>query len=147
MVRNKNTNVSENTSNNYETRDNQVQIITDEYVREAIDKAVNSEHGRNNQNDWRIIDRKQKTRRQIVQCTSNDIQLKGIMKQAIETNEDIVNYLKTKNIEAITCKQLISKYPKEYTSFRVSVSIDKLLNIMDPSLWPTGARINRFYSV
>lgn len=60
------------------------------------------------------------------------------------TAEDIVHYLRPQFPEA-TCNKLTSKYPDEYSSFKVGVFENNASMFLEPSRWATGTRINKFF--
>lgn len=60
------------------------------------------------------------------------------------TEDDVASYLKMRFPE-IQVEKLQSRYPASYSSFKVSASQTNRNAITQPSLWPTGVRINRFF--
>ncbi|KAK9751967.1 hypothetical protein QE152_g4611 [Popillia japonica] len=60
------------------------------------------------------------------------------------TTADVIDYLKTQNVDQVTCEQMQSKYPEQYSSFKISVPSAKLKEVQNPEIWPTGVKINRF---
>lgn len=59
--------------------------------------------------------------------------------------EEMDDYLKSQNISNAKLEKLPSKRPEEYSSFRVSVPMDIMNDVKNPSLWPKDACINRFF--
>ena len=41
--------------------------------------------------------------------------------------------------------QLNSKYPESYSSFKVTVNSNLLSKVMDPTFWPSGVAVRRYY--
>lgn len=60
------------------------------------------------------------------------------------TVSDITNYLKPMFPE-VQVDPLKSRNPEAYSSFKVAVSEHNREEINKPSLWPSGARLNRFF--
>lgn len=61
------------------------------------------------------------------------------------TEAEEVNSFLRPNFGGVSCEPLKSKYPESYASFRVTVDSDKLQEIMDPSQWPIGTLVTRFF--
>lgn len=60
------------------------------------------------------------------------------------SRDDVENYLKTE-FPGICVENLVSSNPKQYSSFKLTVREDDEKRILNPELWPSGARINRFF--
>lgn len=60
------------------------------------------------------------------------------------TCENLLNFVKLTCPQA-TCEALTSRMPTVYSSFKVSVTVDQLNTVMDPSFWPKGILVNKFF--
>lgn len=60
------------------------------------------------------------------------------------TEEDVMNYLRSKGIHDIKCQKMVSRYPDEYSSFKISVSLKLDRAFRNPQIWPEFCVINRF---
>lgn len=60
------------------------------------------------------------------------------------TEQDLKSYLSTIFPE-VMCYKLDSKYPSEYSSFKVGVFENHATNIMDSTIWSPGTKINKFF--
>lgn len=60
------------------------------------------------------------------------------------TTGDIVSLLQP-NFPEVQCQQLIAKHKNEYASFKVSVYDHNFKKAMEPSIWPSGAIISKFF--
>lgn len=60
------------------------------------------------------------------------------------STKDILDYLGA-DFPSVRVEQLKSHNPDDYSSFKVSVEDKDKEKICDASLWPSGARINRFF--
>lgn len=58
--------------------------------------------------------------------------------------QDVIEYLNSKGIQDIKCQKMISRYPEEYSSFKVSVSFKQDKVFRNPLIWPEFCVINRF---
>nr|CAI5836750.1 unnamed protein product [Callosobruchus analis] len=58
--------------------------------------------------------------------------------------DDLVSVLKSKFPE-VTCEKLRSKHPQIYSSFKVSINSGNLDIALDPSQWPEGAYVTKFF--
>lgn len=56
------------------------------------------------------------------------------------------DYLKNCGFTGVTCEGLQSKYPDVYSSFKISCPVDVIDKIKDPTLWPAGVVINKFFN-
>ena len=88
-----------------------------------------------------------------IKGTATEIALKGSIQYAhlhmsgfdpTTTEDEIKNYLDSKNIKSIKCNKMQAKRPDEYASFKLSVPLELIDEIKNPNLWPSGVRINRF---
>lgn len=62
-----------------------------------------------------------------------------------ETTADSVSRYLDQIVPNCKCEMLDSRFPEIYSSFKVSVPLDDVDKIMNPSVWPTGVRLNRFF--
>lgn len=60
------------------------------------------------------------------------------------TVEELTTLLKPIFPEVV-CDKLNSMYPNYYASFKVTLDESNLQKAMDPSSWPKGAWVNRFF--
>lgn len=60
------------------------------------------------------------------------------------TAEEISSYLVT-DFPSIRVEQLQSRNPAVYSSFKLTVEEKDSRQVVDPKIWPAGARINRFF--
>lgn len=58
--------------------------------------------------------------------------------------EDVLAYLQA-DFPKVQVEKLDSVSPEVYSSFRVSVRENDVQKILNPDLWPSGARVNRFF--
>lgn len=61
------------------------------------------------------------------------------------TVEELLQYLQGRDIANAKLEKLQSKYPEQYSSFKVSVPSDQVQDVLNPELWPTDTCINRFF--
>jgi len=57
----------------------------------------------------------------------------------------VQNHLKHNDIANATCEKLNSKHPTEYASYKISFPIDFLEKVKNPSMWPQGVKVNKFF--
>lgn len=57
---------------------------------------------------------------------------------------DVIEHLASKNISEVMCEKMQSRYPNQYTSFKISVSIKQDKDFRNPKIWPEYVVINRF---
>lgn len=62
-----------------------------------------------------------------------------------KTTADSVSRYLDQIVPSCKCEMLDSRFPEIYSSFKVSVPLDNVDKIMNPSVWPTGVRLNRFF--
>ncbi|XP_015833986.2 uncharacterized protein LOC103312450 [Tribolium castaneum] len=58
--------------------------------------------------------------------------------------ENILDYIKP-HVSKANCERLQSKNPTLYSSFKLSVPLGELEQVMNSSIWPCGVTINRFF--
>lgn len=58
--------------------------------------------------------------------------------------EGLLDYLQP-SFPEVKVEKLNSKYPESYTSFKIMVFQENEDRIFDPSFWPAGCRVNRFF--
>lgn len=128
--------------------------ISNEAVKSAIENATNN-HGDDNKPFTTVSYRKRRPKNNTIvgSNSESEISLKQPLKLAFlhvyklhpeTTVNDLQNFLKPIFPE-VAVEQLISKYPNYYSSFKVTVSESKLAAAMTPTLWPSGACVNRFF--
>lgn len=121
-----------------------------------IDTGDSTEHDPLAATEWTI----QKPRKRrgnklevIIGSNKNECDIKGVSKfrhfhvyrlEPTMTSEKLINYIKTKNIPDVMCEKLNSKYPEEYSSFKISVPEAYANQVITPEMWPEGICINRF---
>ncbi|KAK9731398.1 hypothetical protein QE152_g13717 [Popillia japonica] len=50
-----------------------------------------------------------------------------------------------KNFTKINCEKMNAKRPTDYSSFKISVPLDQSTDFINPLIWPTGVKINKYY--
>lgn len=110
----------------------------------------------NNAGQWQTVTRKNSKsskRLNSIYGTGKDTTIKGAMKyshfhvsglEPAVTQEDVINYLKGKNIDSVKCEKLNSKRPDEYASYKLSVPVQYKEQIKTPDTWPLNVRVNPF---
>lgn len=58
--------------------------------------------------------------------------------------ETVSNYIKS-IVPDSKCEILTSKFPDVYASFKVTLPLNDVDKIMNPSVWPVGTRVSRFF--
>lgn len=58
---------------------------------------------------------------------------------------DVEHYLSSM-MNNVQVEKITSKYPESYASFKATVSDCDVEKILDPSIWPSGVLVNRFFS-
>ena len=59
------------------------------------------------------------------------------------TEKQIKDYLKDKNVQCLAVQKMSSEFAK-FSSFKVTVHVTEVGNIMDADTWPEGAMIRKF---
>lgn len=54
------------------------------------------------------------------------------------------NYLKS-DFPEVQCSALESKYPNDYSSFKVCINSSNIERAMKPEMWPAGAYVAKFF--
>lgn len=104
--------------------------------------------------EWQI--QKGKKRRTISTIYGKDnesnikaaIRYKHLYVNRLEPNlsdTKLEEYLNTKGLTNVKCTKMNSKYPEEYSSFKVSVPIQLTELARDPNIWPENVCINPFF--
>lgn len=57
---------------------------------------------------------------------------------------EIVKYLSSQNIPDVKCESMNSRYPEQYTSFKISVPANHVEKFKNPNIWPEYVGIDRF---
>lgn len=119
--------------------------------------SVRTEKSDNKLDDdkWEIPRYRRRTNRREkrVYGKATDIEFKGVVKYKdyhfyrlppnFQVN-DLVDHLKSKNINDIKCEKMNSKYPDEYSSYKVSVAWKYEKEFTNPNIWPEYVSINPF---
>lgn len=112
--------------------------------------------GKTIQEDWNVISKKQKQpkkKNNTVYGTVENTLIKGVTRyshfhicklQPSTCAEDVVKYLESKNICDVKCEKIVSRFPNEYSSFKVSVPFKYKEEITKAELWPQDVGINPF---
>lgn len=58
--------------------------------------------------------------------------------------EDLEKYVGS-SIPGISCEKLNSRRPDIYSSFKIAIPFESLDQVMNPSFWPEGAAVKRFF--
>lgn len=66
--------------------------------------------------------------------------------QPATTENDVIKHLQT-DFPEVLCQKLVSKFPQEYSSFKISVNQENATSFLDPNRWPMGTRINKFFHI
>lgn len=137
-------------------------MITTDQVSDAVKNAYsevlvnNLQLNKPFENKFTVVTRKKrytKPKAPLIRGTAEDSVIRGVMKYAYLhayrldptlKAENVKNCLLSKNIGTVMCEQLNSKYPEEYSSFKVSLPAEKVEEARNPSLWPTGVCIDHF---
>ena len=108
----------------------------------------------NESTDWRTQKRRNRNNKNKLVGTSNaDIGIKAapkyahlhVFRLAIGTTTDAVkNHLNNSGIKECEIEKLEPKYPKKYTSFKITVPFNLLEKINPPDIWPSQAVVQRF---
>lgn len=59
--------------------------------------------------------------------------------------EDLQAFLGEAGFTDAVCTTLPSRYPDDYSSFKISLPFDQLPGIRNPGLWPSGVKLDRFF--
>lgn len=108
--------------------------------------------------EWTTVQsrkRKQPRRKPIVGCSTNTTLLQAVPKTAYlhvyrlspnTTIEALEQHLQMK-IPVSSVEKLNSRQPLLYSSFKVSVDHTHLEEMMNPTIWPNRAYVNRFFHI
>lgn len=119
---------------------------------QVIDKVGSS----NQVGEWRSANKKKHSGARKIQTTvgtgaNNSLKAAPVFyhfhvfRLDTSVNEiQLKNHLK-RTFPEVTCTSLPSKYPEEYTSFKVGVHESNKERFLEPTLWPIGAKINKFF--
>ena len=100
-----------------------------------------------------VVKRKRSIKKPTIVGTATDIGIKAAVQYAhlhaykLEPNlnaDQLKNYLQSVGVQDVMCEKMDSKYPAQYSSFKISVKQDQLEKVKDANIWPKNARINRF---
>lgn len=60
------------------------------------------------------------------------------------TSHEVKDYLRMKFPE-VEVEKMESRFPKLYSSFKITIDETNIDEAMNPELWPEGAMVNRFF--
>lgn len=113
-------------------------------------KLKNSEAG------WQNVKRQRyrqiKNRKSIITGTS-ETDIKTIPKKAYlyvtridkNTTPDTLKDYLSKNFPEVICDLLVNTYKSQFSRFKVTIDFKNLEKSQDPSVWPNGAEVSRFF--
>ena len=58
--------------------------------------------------------------------------------------EEVTNHLKPV-APKVAVHKLNSRYPSKYSSFQLTVNFENREAVMNPAIWPSGTKLNRFF--
>lgn len=61
------------------------------------------------------------------------------------STENVEDFLKSNAIDQYQVEKLQSKFPNDYSSFKVAVPEGLQQKFTDPEIWPENVKINRFF--
>ena len=142
--------------NNMDKRENDYSNIDHQKAlenREERPKASKSSEVSN----WSVVKNKERAMNNrlpgIIGTGNNKGELKAIEKKVTiyvsrlhpdTTLDNVETFLKSSFPEA-NCEMGHSKYPANYSSFKITINENNYNHIMNPNIWPNGAYINRFF--
>lgn len=144
-----------NTDKEVERKVNLTNSKKSEINNPKVKEIENIELLQDNENDWTVKVNKRKFKKLDV-VTGVDKKagtIKGVHKYGhlhvyrldpVITEEDLINYVKSKNINEVKCEKLNSKFPDIYSSFKVSVPSKYFEVLLKPEMWPEEVCVNRF---
>lgn len=135
--------------------DKNIETAKNETFLQKEDEPSTKESHTLENNKWEFPKRRQRRNRNttIYGRAAEDTTFKGVMKYIdyhvyrLPPNcniNEVVSHLASKNITDIKCEKMISKYPDEYSSFKISVAIKHDREFRNPNIWPEYVVINRF---
>lgn len=104
-------------------------------------------------NNWTTVTRKKKKITPICGKVDNS-EIKGVAKKAhihasrfniAVTEKEIKDYLTKENFTGVEVIKVQSKYPDEYSSFKISTNADEIERLKAPELWGKGICIYPFF--
>ncbi|KAJ3641337.1 hypothetical protein Zmor_027849 [Zophobas morio] len=119
-------------------------------------KDQNNDTDKREDNDWKTITpkkRKLQGKKSVVGCSDSSLSIQAIPRMGYvhvyrlcpnTTAEQLQQHLVPK-VSVINIEKLNSKHPEIYASFKLTVDLNDVNAAMDPKIWPTGTRINRFF--
>lgn len=113
-------------------------------------------NSKSNQQDaqWQeVTHTRNNRRRQLVVGNNEKLNVRGVPKLmclhvtriGIGTTINDLQTMLTKPFPEVKCEELTARNPSIYSSFKVSIYQDNFKRAMDPSLWPQGACISRYF--
>lgn len=129
----------------------------DRGIREAQKKITAQYVNLNNEtNQWEKVTYKRRKTYTIKGNNSDKhlAHLTGVPKTAIlhvyrlpaEATANELQNIMQQNFPEARCEAIDSKYPNEYSSFKVTIYESNFKKAMNPSLWPSGAYVQRFFT-
>ncbi|KAJ3660648.1 hypothetical protein Zmor_005087 [Zophobas morio] len=136
-------------------RENKQTIVDKELEMENNDPdKTNEKRNGDDKYEWKTEKKKRNNKPQpIVGSSSSPSVLKAVPKMAYihiyrlmpnTDTEEVTNHLKPIAPE-VTVQKLNSRYPSEYSSFQLTVNFENREAVMNPAIWPSGTKLNRFF--
>ncbi|CAG9814164.1 unnamed protein product [Phaedon cochleariae] len=137
-----------------------MQINTEQACKEIMNLERNSHPSEiQNQNEWKDVKRK-RHRKHIIIGRNDEIKINGKEIRGVPKFADIHIYRVDPRMTAEELKEIVktrfpevvvtalnSKHPHLYSSFKVSLYNYNYQNAIDPTIWPHGAHIQRFFQL
>lgn len=136
------------------------QVVTRQQLASAISEAesrsimgVPVNPPEREETNWRTVTNKRRRHHKAITGTGTNCTIKAVPSLTYYhiyrldpacTETDIKNYL-ISLIPEVTCEKLQSRRADEYSSFKIGVNDSHSENITDPTLWPPGTKISKFF--
>lgn len=133
-----------------------IELVTVENYQKTNPKKTNE-----NENDnlgWMPVERKNKRPRNrksnVTYGQSESDDIKGVPRSGYlhayrfhpsVTKDQVTAYLNNKGFQHVICESLQSKHPEIYASFKITVNLAQMDELLDARVWPTGVCVNRFF--
>lgn len=103
--------------------------------------------------EWKQVKAAKSKRRPIVGSNSNTEIVKGVPKLIalhvsrldVNTTTEMLKSLVQNNFKEVSVEEIPSRHPTFYKSFKVCIFEKNFKQALDPTLWPFGACISRFF--
>lgn len=124
-----------------------------EEKRKTADDLFTLENDSKQTEKWQMPKRRHRRRSAVIYGKDENNALKGVIRymdyhvfrlHPEVKSEEVIKHLESKNISPVKCEQMKSKYPDEYSSFKVSVPVELEKEFLNPELWPQHVCIDRF---